>query len=45
VLEVRKFDDTRGGFPDLRRGAILLRREGAQPIFPRLSALELLSVN
>jgi len=45
VLEVRKFDDTRGGFPDLRRGAILLRREDAQPIFPRLSTLELMSIN
>jgi len=45
VLEVRKFDDTRGGFPDLLRGAILLRREDAQHIFPRLSPLELMSVN
>ena len=45
VLEVRKFDDARGGFPDLRRGAILLRREGARPIFPRLSALELMNIN
>ena len=45
VLEVRKFDDVRGGFPDLRRGTILLHREDAQPIFPRLSTLELMSVN
>ncbi len=45
VLEVRKFDDARGGFPDLRRGTILLHREDAQPIFPRLSTLELMSVN
>ena len=45
VLEVRRFDDARGGFPDMRHGAILLRREDAQPIFPRLSTLELMSVN
>ena len=45
VLEVRKFDDARGGFPDMRRGAILLRLMAAQPIFPRLSTLELMSVN
>ena len=45
VLKVRKFDDTRGGFPDMRRGAIMLRREDAEPIFPRLSTLELMSVN
>ena len=42
TLEVRKYDDSRGGFADVRHGAILLRREGTEPIFPRLSTFELM---
>lgn len=43
VLEIRRFDDTRGGFPDTDRGAIMLYRDGAEPIFPRLSSMELMT--
>ena len=42
TLEVRKFDDSRGSFPDTRRGAILLYHEWSTSIFPQLSTLELL---
>lgn len=42
TLEIRQFDDARGGFPDTRRGAILLYREHAGAIFPLLSQLELM---
>jgi len=41
-LEIRKFDDARGGFPDTNRGAILLYRSHAKAIFPQLSQLELM---
>ena len=44
TLEVRKFDDARGGLPDIRRGVVLLRTDSAEPIFPQLSARELMSV-
>ncbi|MDP7666567.1 MAG: hypothetical protein QF738_00725 [Rhodospirillales bacterium] len=42
TLEVRKYDDSRGGFADVRHGALLLRSDGTEPIFPRLSTLELM---
>jgi hypothetical protein len=42
TLEIRQFDDARSGFPDTRRGAILLYREHAGEIFPLLSQLELM---
>jgi hypothetical protein len=41
-LEIREFDDARGGFPDLRYGVVLLRWETAHPIFPLVSALDLM---
>ncbi|MCK4939404.1 MAG: hypothetical protein KAR80_03855, partial [Rhodospirillaceae bacterium] len=41
-LEIRKFDDARGGFPDTERGAIMLYKNHAEPIFPKLSQLELM---
>jgi len=41
-LEIRKFDDERGSFPDTRRGVIMLYRSHAGPIFPQLSQLELM---
>ncbi|MDP6804354.1 MAG: hypothetical protein QF902_03350 [Rhodospirillales bacterium] len=41
-LEIRQYDDARGGFPDLRSGVVLLRWEKAQPIFPLVSALDLM---
>lgn len=42
ILEIRQYDDTRGGFPDELRGAIMLYRAQAGPIFPQVSALELM---
>jgi hypothetical protein len=42
TLEIRQFDDARSGFPDTRRGVILLYREHAGGIFPQLSQLELM---
>ena len=42
TLEIRNFDDARGGFPDLRHGAILLYDEVSPPIFPVLSPLDLM---
>ena len=44
TLEVRKFDDSRGGFPDNRRGVILLYHEKSQPVFPLLSIIELMQL-
>ncbi|MBD3662223.1 MAG: hypothetical protein HUJ11_08725, partial [Arenibacter algicola] len=43
VLEIRQFDDARGGgFPDTKRAPILLYPQHAGSIFPQLSQLELL---
>ena len=42
TLEIRKFDDSRGGFPDTKRGAIMLYHTWSEPIFPLLSTLELM---
>jgi len=42
TLEIRKFDDARGSFPDTRRGALLLYRNHSGSIFPQLSQLELM---
>ncbi len=42
VLEVRKFDDTRGGFPDTTRGAVMLYHHNAAAIFPQVSSHELM---
>jgi len=41
-LEIRKFDDTRDGFPDIRNGVISLYREGTPGIFPQVSVHELM---
>ncbi len=41
-LEVRRYDDARGGFPDTSRGVVMLRLDGAEAIFPRLSVVELM---
>ncbi|MEG3617921.1 ankyrin repeat domain-containing protein [Magnetovibrio sp. PR-2] len=42
-LEIRKFDDAKDeGFPDTKRGVIMLYRNHAKPIFPILSQLELM---
>ena len=42
TLEIRMFDDNRGGFPDTRRGAVYLYHEWSQPVFPQLSSVELM---
>ncbi|MBO6520946.1 MAG: hypothetical protein JJ900_06575 [Rhodospirillales bacterium] len=42
VLEIRKFDDTRGGFPDTNRGAAMLYHMNAPSIFPQVSSHELM---
>lgn len=42
TLEVRQFDDARGGFPDTNRGVVLLYRDHTGSIFPLLSQLELM---
>ena len=42
ILEVRMFDDSRGGFPDTKRGAIMLYSAQTDHIFPQVSALELM---
>lgn len=42
TLEIRKYDDARGGFPDMRFGAILLYNAKSPPIFPALSSLDLM---
>ena len=42
VLEVRKYDDTRGGFPDTNRGAVMLYLANSPPIFPQVSTHELM---
>ncbi len=42
VLEIRQFDDTRGGFPDDKRGAIMLHNAQSGTIFPQVSAFELM---
>lgn len=41
-LEIRHFDDTRDGFPDIRNGVMMLYREGAPGIFPQVSVHELM---
>jgi len=45
VLEMRKFDDSRGGFPDINRGAVMLYYDHAPTIFPQVSSHELMRIN
>ncbi|MEE8394108.1 MAG: ankyrin repeat domain-containing protein [Rhodospirillales bacterium] len=45
TLEIRKFDDARGGFPDTMNGVILLYHEWSSAIFPRLSTIEMMVIN
>ncbi|MHC8509310.1 MAG: hypothetical protein ACYYKD_07910 [Rhodospirillales bacterium] len=40
-LEVRKFDDTRGGFPDDKNGVLMLYNTGGGPVFPLVSIFDL----
>jgi hypothetical protein len=45
ILEIRKFDDSRGGFPDTNRGAVMLYLANSPPIFPQVSAHELMRIS
>ncbi len=45
TLEIRKFDDARGGFPDTRNGVIMLYGDSSLPIFPQLSTVETMLIN
>ncbi|MFQ5766083.1 MAG: hypothetical protein ACE5GT_14275, partial [Rhodospirillales bacterium] len=45
VLEIRKYDDTRGGFPDTNRGAVMLYLANSPPIFPQVSSHELMRLS
>jgi len=38
VLEIRKFDDSRGGFPDTNHGAVMLYLANSPPILPQVSS-------
>ncbi|MBT3361014.1 MAG: hypothetical protein HN403_15430, partial [Rhodospirillales bacterium] len=42
TLEVRRYDDARGTFPDLKHGVLMLSNATSPPIFPVLSALDLM---
>lgn len=44
ILELRKYDDTRGGFPDTNRGAVMLYTANSPPIFPQVSSHELMRI-
>ena len=44
VLEIRKFDDSRGGFPDTNRGAVMLYLANSPPILPQVSSHELMRI-
>jgi hypothetical protein len=41
ALEIRKFDDVRGAYPDTVHGAMMLFPASAAPVFPRLPLLKL----
>jgi hypothetical protein len=45
ILEIRKYDDTRGGFPDTRRGTVMLYLANSPPIFPQVSPHELMRLS
>jgi hypothetical protein len=45
VLEIRKYDDSRGGFPDTKRGAVMLYLAHSPPIFPQVSSHELMRLS
>ena len=45
VLEVRKFDDSRNVFPDTEHGVVRLYVAGGPPVFPAVSALDIMSID
>jgi hypothetical protein len=44
TLEIRKYDDARGDFPDTRTGVVLLYSSNASPVFPELSSRDLMNL-
>jgi hypothetical protein len=42
ILELCQYDDTRGGFPDAQRGAVMLYLANSPTIFPQVSSHELM---
>lgn len=45
ILEIRKFDDTRDVFPDMNHGAIRLHEAGGLPVFPVITALDIMNID
>ena len=45
ILEIRKFDDTREVFPDINHGAIRLYVAGGPPVFPVITALDIMNID
>jgi hypothetical protein len=45
ILEIRKFDDTRDVFPDMNHGAIRLYEAGGPPVFPIITALDIMNID
>ena len=45
ILEVRKFDDSRNVFPDTEHGVVRLYVAGGPPVFPAVSALDIMSID
>ncbi len=45
LREIRKYDDSRGGFPDTNRGAVMLYLANSPPIFPQVSSHELMRIS
>ena len=44
TLEIRKYDDARGNFPDTRTGVVLLYSSNSSPVFPELSSRDLMNL-
>lgn len=45
VLEVRKFDDSRNVFPDTKHGSVRLYVAGGEPVFPTVTALDIMAID
>ncbi|MDC0196220.1 ankyrin repeat domain-containing protein [Gammaproteobacteria bacterium] len=45
ILEIRKFDDSRTVFPDTKHGAIRLYIAGGPPVFPVVTAHDIMSID
>jgi len=45
ILEIRKFDDSRTVFPDTKHGAIRLYIAGGPPVFPIVTAHDIMSID